>query len=68
MDQFPGELIKQEDREELELAAYKMASAYETERTWYDAIHLVKKDFPNVKLWQLEGMWKAIDAYVDLRT
>ena len=62
------ELISEKDREDLTEAAYKMQAAYQKERTWYDAIHKVKKECPNVVLWQLEGMWRAIDAYVDLNT
>jgi hypothetical protein len=43
-----------------------MQSAYQTEKTWYDAIHKVKESCPKVTLWELEGMWRAIDAYVDI--
>lgn len=65
MNHFPGKVIKEEDREELTRAAYRIQELYDSEKTWYDAIHKANKEFPNVQLWQLEGMWKAIDAYVD---
>ena len=66
MDSFPGELITEEDRDNLTEAAYLMQEIYQKEKTWYDAIHKVKESCPKVKLWQLEGMWRAIDAYCDI--
>lgn len=66
MNSFPGEMITESDRDNLTTAAYEMQSAYQTEKTWYDAIHKVKESCPEVMLWQLEGMWMAIDAYLDI--
>lgn len=63
---IPGELITEADRESLTGAAYMMQAAYEHEKTWYDAIYKVKKEYPKISLWELECMWKAIDAYVDM--
>lgn len=66
MSDMIGQIIKEEDREELTAAAYAMQEAYQHSKTWYDAIHLVHENHPSVMLWQLEGMWRAIDAYVDV--
>ena len=66
MSGFIGEHISEKDREELTDAAYSMQEAYQIEKTWYDAIDKVSKKHPEVLLWQLEGMWRAIDAYVDI--
>jgi len=66
MGKFIGEEISEEDRDDLTEAAYMMQEIYQTEETWYDAIHKVKEKCPKVMLWQLEGMWRAIDAYVDI--
>jgi hypothetical protein len=66
MSSFIGEHISEKDREELIEAAYMMQEAYQQEKTWYDAIAKVSKRLPKVPLWQLEGMWRAIDAYVDI--
>ncbi len=65
MNNFPDELITEADRENLTEAAYAMQAAYKTGEPWYDAIHKVKESCPKVMLWQLEGMWRAIDAYAD---
>lgn len=66
MKKFTGELITESDRNTLTDAAYMMQSAYQTEKTWYEAIHKVKGSCPKVTLWELEGMWRAIDAYLDI--
>ena len=67
MNSFVGEIIKETDREELEAVAYKMQEVYRIPKnTLYDAIYIVHEEFSNVPLWQLEGMWRAIDAYVDI--
>jgi hypothetical protein len=65
-NRFSGESITESDRDILTEAAFAMQSAYRTEKTWYDAIHKVKKLCPKVTLWEIEGMWRAIDAYVDV--
>ena len=59
------EVVTEADRDDLTEAAYAMQSAYKTEKTWYDAVRKVKGSSPKVLAWQLEGMWRAIDAYVD---
>ena len=63
-----SESITESDRDELEQAAYKMQEAYNNVKTsrLYDAIAEVHKHFPKISLWQLEGMWRSIDAYVDI--
>jgi len=66
MSSLPDELITDEDRDNLTEAAYKMQNTYRKYKTWYDAVAEVAAECPKVKKWQLEGMWKAIDAYVDI--
>jgi len=66
MGEMIGKTIKESDRDELTAAAYEMQNAYQNTKTWYEAIHLVHEKHPTVMLWLLEGMWRAIDAYVDI--
>ena len=68
MGNVAGELISEKDRDDLTEAAYKMQSAYQTEKTLFDAVEKVRNECPTVNRWQLEGMWRAIDAYCDLNT
>ena len=67
MSNFDDEPISESDMEKLTLLAYKMQEVYRIpQNTMYDAIRKVHEDFPNIKITQLEAMWKAIDAYVDI--
>lgn len=67
MPNFVGEIITEDDKEELTLAAYKMQEVYRVpKKTMYDAMHEVHDEFPKIMFWQLQGMWCAIDAYVDI--
>ena len=53
-----------------EKAAYAMLEAYKAQPRMIDAINLINndKDFEGVPYNVLQGMWMAIDTYVDMNT
>ncbi len=60
------EIENTSEQNEIESACYAMQMMYQTESNMYSAVAEVQKLYPELRGWEIEIMWRAIDAYVDI--
>ncbi len=60
------EIENTSEQNEIEAACYTMQMVYQTESNMYSAVAEVQKIYPDLHGWEIEIMWRAIDAYVDI--